>query len=816
MSRTRKLKEAFEFVMGPVKENVKSQHIQKTAYYINCLRLHPVKEKAILFEASHGVHFNGNAYALFKKIIEVYPDYKCGIVIENLEDPMIRWIKETYGHKNLKIIQFESKSYFKALATYKYLVNDGSFKPYFCKRDEQVYLNTGQEIFELVQAQNNNLSNKSTYANIQKNLFSTDKLPITNQKYADKVVDFYQLNGILNAEVHVLGHARVDLTLNSNPKAIRDKYAVNTHKKIILYAPVWHIEQVSKDTLDEAVQQVIQLQTNLGDAYVVYLKLQSGIDRSLIDTVKRRYLVPEWVDINEWLSIVDMLVTNDTDLFLDYLPLERPIYFYRESTMKHIKFDTSGLPGKISFTFSDLIESMSVNHKLYLQKYQEQREIYLTQYCQNDYGITAPLTIDFMLNKRRGIQLYKSNKKRILFYGGGFYNNGITNSIVNLSKYFDYDKYEFILIENNLKSEENKRNMERLSENVHVITRFPEPNRNVFDTLNENLLYRQGYQSKYIFKDYIHTYFELEYKRSLGNIEADILVDFSGYNKKITAMFAFAPIKKKMIFLHNDMLAEYNKQIDGKYKHRWNLKVIFSLYRHFDKLISVTDSVNEANKKGLKQFISDYEHKMMVVSNIINGDEIQKLVQKYRIKISQNEKENVVVDNHFVLDSAYVNFVNVGRLSPEKNHVALLQAFRGVVDKKTKCRLYILGEGPLKRYLETLIQKLKLENHVFLLGYIENPFIYIAECDCFVLTSNYEGQGMAILEAQILGKPVIGTNVNGINSMISPKNGLLVENNIVDIREGLLAFLDGKVPQIPFDYVRYNEEIMKKLESEFQ
>lgn len=92
--------------------------------------------------------------------------------------------------------------------------------------------------------------------------------------------------------------------------------------------------------------------------------------------------------------------------------------------------------------------------------------------------------------------------------------------------------------------------------------------------------------------------------------------------------------------------------------------------------------------------------------------------------------------------------------------------------------------------------------------------MFISQADCFVLTSNYEGQGMTILEAQVLGKPVIGTNVNGINSVLDGSNGLLVENNIQSITKGLMEFIYGNIPHSHFDYKTYNEEIMYKFEKE--
>lgn len=128
------------------------------------------------------------------------------------------------------------------------------------------------------------------------------------------------------------------------------------------------------------------------------------------------------------------------------------------------------------------------------------------------------------------------------------------------------------------------------------------------------------------------------------------------------------------------MIGEYNKKINGRYKHRWNLKVIFSLYDEFDKVISVTESVNEANKTGLGDLVSNKEEKMISISNIINGEEIIRMADeakksKNRLEIVKDEQKS----NYKVEISAIQspnkednNFVNVARLSPEKNHESLI------------------------------------------------------------------------------------------------------------------------------------------------
>ncbi|MCJ0941578.1 glycosyltransferase, partial [Mammaliicoccus sciuri] len=243
----------------------------------------------------------------------------------------------------------------------------------------------------------------------------------------------------------------------------------------------------------------------------------------------------------------------------------------------------------------------------------------------------------------------------------------------------------------------------------------------------------------------------------------------------------------------------------------------------------VTESANEANKLNLSKYISNPEKKMISISNIINGDEIIEMAtlgkdrkyiddetnQEYLIFAKSDVKDHQITMRAVELpDSKFHNFVNIARLSPEKNHEELIKAFVNVVEKHPESRLYIIGDGPLKKTLNQLIGKLRMQNHIFLLGFIENPFMFVNKCDCFILASNYEGQGMVVMEAQVLGLPVIGTNVAGINSIINGNNGLLVEKNVEAIADGMIQYIEQGIVKEEFDYENYNNEIIDKFNRE--
>jgi glycosyltransferase involved in cell wall biosynthesis len=100
--------------------------------------------------------------------------------------------------------------------------------------------------------------------------------------------------------------------------------------------------------------------------------------------------------------------------------------------------------------------------------------------------------------------------------------------------------------------------------------------------------------------------------------------------------------------------------------------------------------------------------------------------------------------------------VAAGRLHPQKGFTYLIRAFSLVRDV-LPCKLVILGEGPLRAELEGLIASLGLTEDVALPGFQENPYNYICHSSMFVLSSLFEGFGNVLLDALVLGVPVVST-----------------------------------------------------------
>lgn len=101
--------------------------------------------------------------------------------------------------------------------------------------------------------------------------------------------------------------------------------------------------------------------------------------------------------------------------------------------------------------------------------------------------------------------------------------------------------------------------------------------------------------------------------------------------------------------------------------------------------------------------------------------------------------------------------LSVGRLAPPKAVDDLLKAF-SVVQQRSRARLLIVGDGPLRSDLERLRDDLELRHSVRFTGFLENPYVYMRHCDVFVLSSRREGLGNVLVEAGCLGASLVATD----------------------------------------------------------
>ena len=134
--------------------------------------------------------------------------------------------------------------------------------------------------------------------------------------------------------------------------------------------------------------------------------------------------------------------------------------------------------------------------------------------------------------------------------------------------------------------------------------------------------------------------------------------------------------------------------------------------------------------------------------------------------------------------------VTVGRLSVQKNQLRLIKVFERLSTKYSKLVLIILGDGPLRGKIERHIKDHDLDKRILLMGNVDNVEEYFAGADIFVLSSDYEGLPLVVLEAMAGELPIVSTDVGGIKDIVS-ENGILVpvddENAFEDALDMLIS-----------------------------
>lgn len=160
-------------------------------------------------------------------------------------------------------------------------------------------------------------------------------------------------------------------------------------------------------------------------------------------------------------------------------------------------------------------------------------------------------------------------------------------------------------------------------------------------------------------------------------------------------------------------------------------------------------------------------------------------VNKLGLDVRTLSKTDAVLFEKLVTDfkSSYgenINFLTVSRLVPIKRITMQIDAIKALVSDFPHIRLHIVGNGPDESMLKKQVTRLGLDTHVIFHGYQSGYALgmFYIECDCFLLTSDYEGWGMVIIEAATAGLPIIMTDVGCAGEFIlQGKSGLIIPPN---------------------------------------
>jgi len=209
------------------------------------------------------------------------------------------------------------------------------------------------------------------------------------------------------------------------------------------------------------------------------------------------------------------------------------------------------------------------------------------------------------------------------------------------------------------------------------------------------------------------------------------------------------------------------------------------------KLFSFVDQIHTVNKSTLDFYIKTYpEHKERIsyLPNWVDSDTFYPTdLPKHKLRQKLYHTKNLPIGSKWILF--------VGRLQKAKSPFRLVNAFLKYNKKYRSSILIIIGEGNLRKSLENYVKKIKAERVIFFLKNMRQEALadFYRASDVLLLTSNFEGMPMCVLEALGCGIPVVSTDVGDIKSVVGNNfSGEIIDSfDHTEIAQGLEKVLSN-------------------------
>ncbi|MCR5154112.1 MAG: CDP-glycerol glycerophosphotransferase family protein [Lachnospiraceae bacterium] len=776
------------------------QYIKSRSYYRYLSR--KIDDSSILIDAPVGVVPTANMCAMLLEYAknEKYKGYNLYVsVCENDYAGRKTFLSANISSANkgakVTLVKNTSHSYFKMLATSKYLVSEITFSPYFVKREEQIYLNTwhGTPLKHLGRKTPREFM---SMGNVQKNFKDADYLLCPNEFTRRVFVKDYMLENFSSTKLMHAGYPRNSTLFNSTAaKEFREKNQLED-KKIYVYMPTWR----EKDDANELPERLKKIDGLLKDDEIIIAKLHIMAKGKLdFNAFKHIKPFPEDTDSYVVLAACDLLITDYSSVMFDFSATGKKIvlFTYDEETYTRNR----GFYKKPSeLPFVKVKNEEELVKEIHLPKSYEDEE-FIKEFCPYDSIDSVKAVCESFITGKpsEGVkfeQMPDNGKKNVVIYAGSLATNGLTSALYNLLNNLDTDENNYAIffrIKDVKGFKDREERLRSLPENISYFCYYDSQCGNFWELIVLALWVLLGLPRYRHGKGTVAKIFATNAKRILGGLRIDRAIHFTGYTREIIGAVAELPCKKT-IFVHSDMASEI------KVRKNSDAAFLSEVYGKYDNVAVVSEGLSEITRGFNSNANIVTCHNLMDVKTILQkGDE-----DVYNVSDATT---------YNLLKEDVKKYVCLGRFSPEKGHLRLMKVFLEFHKTHKDTCLIILGStGPLLNDVLKFISDNGCAGFIRAVPNVKNPYPIIKRCDVLVSPSYYEGFGLTLPEADMLGVSCFSLDCPGTTAFMKKYGGAVFENSEKGLMEGLVAGYEEKLPKsLSVDYEEYNKAAIKEF-----
>lgn len=198
------------------------------------------------------------------------------------------------------------------------------------------------------------------------------------------------------------------------------------------------------------------------------------------------------------------------------------------------------------------------------------------------------------------------------------------------------------------------------------------------------------------------------------------------------------------------------RRVNYPVKSNWFSHYKYNYFR-IKKIICISETIQQLIENDIKD-----KRKLITIHSGVGIERFQKFIESDWLRTNYNlSKDTIIIGNS-------------SALTEHKDYETWLNVANKILSMGIQAHFFIMGDGPQRRDVEGMIYEKGLEDHVSLLGFVDNIQEVLPSLDVFLFTSQMEGLGTSILDAMASRVPVVSTAAGGVSELIKhERTGML-------------------------------------------